>query len=265
MGDYSAYWEDGNYIYDFTFGDVVCGFFFNGYFPLLPWIIFPLAGHVIGEVAFRPRENSAQPDWRLAVAGIGLMALWAIDIAVGGQLPHVIAKNYATGVTMYPASTEYILGMLGYSLLCLAILRRWIDRPTRAVAGPASAGEGRNERMTGAGPVFTFLRRYSYFALTVYVAHLALHLWPLWLYGVGMGKEDPTYYWRQAMGTPMALGLAAAFVVLFYFVLILLERRKKMSIEWWMRWLCEGRWIVPEQMTPTCSPPGDSMKTRGKQ
>ena len=72
-------------------------------------------------------------------------------------------------------------------------------------------------------------------------------MWPLWLYGVWMGKEDPTYYWRQAMSTPMALGLAVAFVVLFYFVLILLERWKKMSIEWWMRWLCEWRWIAREE------------------
>jgi uncharacterized membrane protein len=227
VGDYGAYWEQGYYTYDFTFRDVIFGFFVNGYFPLLPWIIFPLMGYIVGEVAFRPRGSDARADWRLAAAGLGLMALSIVDVAVGGQAPYLFAKHYATGFALYPASTEYIFGMLGLSLLCLALLRHWIDR---------------NERITGAGRVLTFFRRYSYLALTVYVAHLALHLWPLWLYGVWMGQEDPTYYWRQAMSTPMALGLAVAFVVLFYFVLILLERYKKLTLEWWMRWSCEWRW-----------------------
>jgi uncharacterized membrane protein len=247
VGDYGAYWEEGYYTYDFTLRDVVGGFFVNGYFPLLPWIIFPLAGHVIGEVAFRRRESSAQPDWRLAAAGIGLMAIAALDVALGAQSPDLIAKHYATGFTLYPASTEYILGMLGFSLLCLALLHRWVDR---------------NERITGTGLVLTFFRRYSYLALTAYIVHLAVHLWPLWLYGVWRGQEDPTYYWRQATSTPVALGLAVAFVVLFYFVLIFLERKKKLSVEWWMRWLCEWRWNTREQITPVCSPHGTGTKTR---
>jgi uncharacterized membrane protein len=248
VGDYSVYWVQGYYAYDFTFRDVVSGFFVNGYFPLLPWVIFPLAGHIIGEVAFRRRESSTQTDWRLAAAGIGFMALAVVDVALGAQSPFLMAKHYATGFTLYPASTEYILGMLGFSLLCLAILRRWVDR---------------NERITGAGPVLTFFRRYSYLALTVYIVHLAVHLWPLWLYGVWMGQEDPTYYWRQATSTPVALGLAVAFIVLFYFVLIRLERQKKLSVEWWMRWLCEWRWIGPEQITPRRSSHDDGTKTQG--
>ena len=70
VGDYGAYWEEGYYSYDFTLRDVVCGFFFNGYFPLLPWIIFPLAGHVIGETAFGRRSprmpgiSPAKAGWR---------------------------------------------------------------------------------------------------------------------------------------------------------------------------------------------------------
>jgi uncharacterized membrane protein len=234
VGDYSAYWEEGFYHYDFTVRDVVGGFLVNGYFPLLPWIIFPLAGHTVGEAAFGHRAGSARPVPGLAAAGISLLLLSAIGVAVGAKAPYLIAKYYTTGFTMYPATTNYILGMLGLTLLCLAVLHRWIDR---------------DERVTGDGAVLAFFRRYGYFALTVYILHHMVHLWPLWLYAVFTGKEDPTAYWRNATSTPVALALTAAFIVLCYFGLILLERHKKLSVEWWMRWLCEGRW-APRRPSP---------------
>ena len=132
---------------------------------------------------------------------MGLIALSALAIIIGPHAPYLVAKHYTNGITFYPASTAYVLGALGVSLLCLAALHRWVDQ---------------NENVKGSGPVLTFFRRYSQFALTVYIVHHMVHLWPLWFYGAWQGQDDPTYYWRQAMSTPAALALAVAFLALYY-------------------------------------------------
>jgi hypothetical protein len=139
-------------------------------------------------------------------------------------MPAPIAKFYLTNVTFYPASTTYIIGFLGLSILSLGLLHRRLDC---------------NERFTGNGSILRFFQRYSAFAFTVYIVHHMAHLWPLWLYGALKGQDDPTFYWKQAMSTPLAFGLAIVFIVGFYFVLIFLERRRKWSFEALMRWVCE--------------------------
>jgi len=222
--DYPAYWEDFAFSYDFTLRQVIYGFVVNGYFPLLPWIIFPLVGFMIGETAFRRRDGEGD-SWRsLLLCGGGLMLLSVISMALGGVLPSFIARHFAGG-TIFPASTAYIIGTSGLSVLCLGVLHRWIDQ---------------NERITGTGPVLLFFRRFSAFSLTVYILHHAVHIWPLWIYGVAMmGKEHPTFYWRSAMSTQLALTLSLVFIVVCYVALIFLERHRKLSFEWWMRWVCD--------------------------
>jgi len=222
--DYPAYWLDEFFDYDFTLRQVIYGFVVNGYFPLLPWIIFPLVGFMIGETVFRGRDGEASSCWSLLLCGAGLVLMSVIHVALGWVIPPWIAKHYASGFTIFPASTEYIFGMLGLSVFCLGVLHRWIDQ---------------NERITGTGHVLRFLRRFSAFSLTVYIVHHAAHLWPLWIYGAAMGHEDPTLYWRAAMSTQLALVLSLVFVVVCYVALIFLERHKKLSFEWWMRWVCD--------------------------
>ena len=152
------------------------------------------------------------------------MILAALGLLFRGQMPSLIAKHYAEGFTMYPASTEYTLGMLGFTILCLALLHRWIDQ---------------GDNKIGPGATVRFLQRWSSWSLTVYVLHQIIHLWPLWIYGVWMGHDDPTFYWRNAISTPAALGLALAFVVLGTVAMILLEHHKKYSFESVMRWTCD--------------------------
>ncbi|MHC4627577.1 MAG: heparan-alpha-glucosaminide N-acetyltransferase domain-containing protein, partial [Planctomycetota bacterium] len=47
--DYASHWQGEEYIYTFTMRDVVLGFLLQGYFPLLPWIVFPLMGFATGK------------------------------------------------------------------------------------------------------------------------------------------------------------------------------------------------------------------------
>src|SRR5262249_15865770 len=150
----------------------------------------PLAGFIVGDAAFRRARLSAVWIVRLAATGIGLMGVCAVAVVAGPMMPRVLAKYYMNGITMYPGSTEYVLGTLGLGMFCLAVLHSWIDL---------------NPRMTSTGVVLRFWQRWSAFSLTIYIVHLAVHLWPLWLYAVAMGKDDPTFYWRKAMSTPAAL------------------------------------------------------------
>jgi uncharacterized membrane protein len=207
--------------YDFTLRDVLWGFFANAYFPLLPWIVYPLMGFLLADVVLgRPGRTNAFPAW-ICLTGAALMGLALLGVVFRAHLPALLRKHYVTGFTRFPASTEYVAGTLGFSMVSLVLLHHWIDRNPRA-----------------ATRWLTFLRRYSVFSLTVYILHHVAHLGPLWAYGAWR-HDDPTYYWRQAMDTPTALALALAFVVACHGLLAFLERRGSYGLESPMRWLCD--------------------------
>ncbi len=232
VGDYPAYWKDGDYTYDFTFRDIVFGYVANGYFPVFPWIIFPILGFICGDLIFRRRSRPDSRLWILCVVGVGLLALSGSTTAIGAALPAFLSRTYSNELTEFPAATRYLLAMLGFAILALVLLHRWVDQ---------------NENVKGDGPFLVFLRRYSYFSLSVYVLHHMVILWPLWIYGVWMGHDDPTFYYRKAMRTPMAFALALVFIIACYFVLLLLENNKKYSLESLMRWICEYRAVPGPQ------------------
>jgi uncharacterized membrane protein len=224
VGDFSAYWQDDAYTYDFTLRDVLFGFVANGYFPVFPWIIFPIAGFVSGDLVFRRGESPDSKLRGLCVLGVIFLALSGLGVAVGSSLPTLISQHYANGPTEFPASTEYVLAMLGFTILGLVLLHRWVDR---------------KDNVAGNGRLIIILGRFSSFSLTVYVFHQMVILWPLWIYGAWTDAEDPTVFWRRAMSTPMAIALATAFIVACYFVLGILENYKKYSLESLMRWICD--------------------------
>ena len=222
VGGFTAYWEHGAYTYDFNVRDVVFGFFSNGYFPVFPWIIFPIMGFISGELLFRRRPDSS--DGRLVALGFGLLTLSGIGVALGSHLPARIVRHYADGFSEFPASTQHVLAMLGYIVISLVLLHRWVDR---------------REEIRHDGRIATVLKRFSYFSLTVYVFHHMVILWPLWIYGAWKNEQNPTAFWRCAMTTPMAFSLAAAFLVACYFALASLEGHNKYSLESLMRRSCD--------------------------
>ncbi len=225
VGDYASYWRDYEYSYDFTARDVLFGFVANGYFPVFPWIVFPVAGFVGGNALFRRRRRNGTPQ-RWAVAfGLGLLAVAAVGVAFGSRLPAVLARFYADGATEFPASTWHVLGMIGLNLVALVALHRWLDRPAAAP---------RTGRFAAA--VF----RWSAFSLTVYVLHHMALLWPLWVAGAATGHDDSTVFWRSAASAPVALGLAAVCLIVCHFALFFFERRPRYALESVMRRVCDG-------------------------
>ena len=60
LSDYAAHWPSGEkYLYSFTLRDVAWGFVANGYFPLFPWLVFPLAGFLAARVFLPGRPRGA--------------------------------------------------------------------------------------------------------------------------------------------------------------------------------------------------------------
>jgi hypothetical protein len=139
------------------------------------------------------------------------------------EVPRAV-RGYISGLTFYPASTVYVVGALGVTLLGLWVLNRALD------SGEASLG----------GAVLIFFRRYSRFSLTTYIVHHAVHVWPLLLLAAWEGKHEPWWYYGDAVSTPMALMLALLFIAGFYGVLVVWERRKIYSFEGVLRWLSEA-------------------------
>jgi uncharacterized membrane protein len=218
-GDYPAYWHDQEYHPDLTLEDVALGFLANGYFPVFPWLAFPILGFVVGDAVYG--DELETPRWVL-VTGAGLLAASLLLALVRPHLPAAVDRTFAGGYTMFPATLTYLLATAGLAMVSVAVFHSWLD------SEPAAAP----------GPVERVIRRFSTFSLTVYVLHHAAHLWPLWIYG-NATVGDPTHYWRHAMSTPWALGWAAVFVVLCYFLLGWLERHPHWSLEGLMRWLCD--------------------------
>jgi hypothetical protein len=80
-----------------------------------------------------------------------------------------------------------------------------------------------------------FFQRYSRYSLTTYVVHHAVHIWPIALLGM-IRWDDRWAYYANAVSLPVALGLAVAFVILFYILLVRWDRSKgKYSLEWILR------------------------------
>jgi uncharacterized membrane protein len=206
---YASHWlQADEYVYDFTFQDTVLGFLVNGHFPLFPWLIFPLVGMALG------KWLEKVSDWRIPVIGVILLILAGLGVnansSVTGSWGYYAAPN-----EFYPASTTFILEILGVILILFWILYRWLD------------GEPREP-----GPVLNFFRRYSRFSLTVYVLHHAVHVWPLYIAAKIQGR-DIWYYHQDAVNAPVALVLTLIFMAGFYALIFWWEKRGgKYSLEW---------------------------------
>ena len=218
--DYASHWPGEEYIYRFTLKDVIFGFLLQGYFPLLPWIIFPLVGFAMGKGYWGDESGEGLQGWGVPAVGLGLVGLAGVGLSE--EVPRAV-RGYFSELTFFPSSTTYVVGVLGVIVLGLWVAYRGLD----------------GRRVSPGGRALTFLGRYSRFSLTTYVVHHAVHVWPLLLLAAWNGKRDPWWYLGGVVSTPVALALTLLFIVGFYGVLVALERRKGYSFEGVLRWLSE--------------------------
>jgi uncharacterized membrane protein len=217
---YADDWVYGEYFSGFTLSDAAQGFLVNGYFPLCPWLVFPLVGMAVGRlVVDEERGRTGAASGRcLPMVGVGLMVLAGVGIGLAPLVPQDERWHLAP-LQFYPASSTFVALVVGIILVALWILYRGLDVPRR-------------ERPLPLG----FFRLYSRYALTTYVLHLAVHVWPLLiaarLRGYS-GGDAGWWYYGDAVGVFPALALSAGFIAAFYLVLVWWDRRGgRWSFEW---------------------------------
>jgi uncharacterized membrane protein len=224
--DWPAYWTEHYYDPDLTLTDTLVGYLVTGYFPILPWIIYPLIGFVTGTLVFEPAHDDSRAAATLRggmFAGVTLLGIASVAIVVrylaADLSPVIMPKAWS----MFPPSMEYVAATIGFCLLGFCGLHDRIDR---------RMPESWWANIRSLAAVFS---RHS---LTIYLLHHLVHVWPLWIYGLMMGQE-PTEYWGQATTPAVAMALATLFLAGSLPMVKWFEKSDMRSVEAWMRWLCD--------------------------
>ena len=132
--------------------DNVLGFFLIGQFPLLPWIIFPLIGFVVGRKIAEDHFTSDSP--LIIIIGIilsfmGLFTAYAGSIRSG---PSVV-NDYITPLSFYPSSFSMVIFLTGIVLILFTILWYIYDTDPDNTKEP--------------GMFLTYCRQISKYSLTI--------------------------------------------------------------------------------------------------
>ena len=207
--DWRTYWGLSEYEPHLTFLDALRGFVANGYFPLFPWLAFPLVGFSVGKL-FLPMGTQSKKEFPLGwLAGAG--AALIILGFVGQRLAQVASsspwRGYASDWSFYPLSTTQLIASLGAIVLTFSLLRLTVDRPDKARA------------------ISPFFVRYSRFSLAIYVIHHAIHAWPIRFAG-WQAHGDQWYYYGDVVSPMTAWLLTVVFVVVSYPLLGIWDRVK---------------------------------------
>ena len=219
--DYHSYWNKwGEYVTTFKMTEVLMGFFTNGYFPLFPWIVFPLLGYVVGRACFGSKELRLPGMLLPAGSILVVVSLVMIYISSSANLP-AVAAWYISPFTFYPASTSFLLLAIGINILLFVLFYRLFDL---------------KERSFEHNPFLLFCNRYSRYALTAYVVHHALFLWWLIAYNYYKGELFRWTLYGYIMPTAQAMLVVLVFIILFYLLIVAWDKRGgRYSLEWWLK------------------------------
>ena len=127
----------------------ITGLIAGGWFPLLPWMAFPLAGMVLGRQIMADREGTSRRWVLLGFAGLAVglgLALTALHLRHANPV-----TDYVSVFSLTPNSMSMVVFQVGVVLLLLGVTRWAVDGRTQ-------------------GRWMYPLRLLSRYALTVYVA-----------------------------------------------------------------------------------------------
>jgi len=214
---YPAFWEGAEYEAPWTIGAILGGFFLNGYFPLFPWMAFPLMGFAVGKATLVERDAAIRSKSQKMLCSIGAVLMIA---GFGGfLLNHYTGLSgavalYVSELSFYPLSSTLFLLVQGFILLLFGALTIRFDLEDIK------------------HPIMNFLRRYSRYALSVYVIHHGLLMFIPRMIGKHFHQDDYFYY-QDLFEAPTGLFLAVIFIFAFYPVLVLWDRVEGVgSFEW---------------------------------
>ncbi|MCF8054433.1 MAG: heparan-alpha-glucosaminide N-acetyltransferase domain-containing protein [Deltaproteobacteria bacterium] len=221
VSDYSSAWE---------FGKIIKGFFLAGDFPVLPWVMFPVIGLIMGRRIMQGKMRQDLP--KFFTLGFILLCLGFGFAYLGSSKPaDSVVGDLVSPFCFYPDSFSMISAQVGMSIIALSLFYFIFDVRKKKDKKP--------------GPITRFFIRTSNFALTFYFLHYLLLGWPLMVIYFYTGRYphlQGNYY--NLMGVFPALLCGIGAVALLEIVIFFWERKgSKYGLEWLLRVLTER--IVP--------------------
>jgi uncharacterized membrane protein len=192
------------------------GFLLIGQFPILPWMIYPIIGTIIGRRLTENRMASDSPF--LLIIGI-MFSFMGLFTAYAGSMkpPFSVANDYITPLSFYPLSFSMALFLVGVVMILFTVLWNIFDSRPNKEAIP--------------GPFLRYCRQISKYSLTIYISHFALFFIPLRIIQLLTGK----YYLRELTSTSIALGLAVLLMIVYYPILKFWDKSAgRFSFEWFL-------------------------------
>src|SRR5205085_53446 len=121
--------------------EVLLGFFVNGFFPIFPWIIYPVAGFVFASWMYAEPRPPVGVMLRVAALGLSLIAVAVAAELLRPYSPAIVQDVWLKkGWTMFPASAIYVLETLGLAVAAAALCHLWIDPSPRFAIDSRLAG-----------------------------------------------------------------------------------------------------------------------------
>ena len=210
----------GEYEPSWRLPEMIRGFFLSGFFPIFPWLVFPLIGFVMGRRIAAKQMIRDLPF--LLLIGFALIFL-AFTTAYAGLLRPGSSPitDYIAPFSMFPDSNTMVYLQVGQAVALFALMYYYYD--------------GR-DTVPRTGVFAAWFQRMSRHSLTVYFVHYPLIAWPLWVIYLFTGR-NPEF---DLMGALPAFVLGLAAVALFLMCLKAWERRgNKYSLEWGLKKLTD--------------------------
>lgn len=210
-----------------TIQDATLGMLFNGFFPIFPWIAFPLIGYMLGRfVLVEKKQNfvflysgalvSILGGLALALLSIRLAQLSGTELTLAEWSDRVTASHLAP-LAFYPSTTAMLLIQIGFSVGIFTLLHHLIDWDTARKPNRFS----------------TLCLRFSQYSLTIYALHHFILLWPIWTLGHLSG--EPEKYLGNLMRADTAFALGILLTLGMYGTTVLWSKYQgKYSLEWGM-------------------------------
>lgn len=224
--DFNQSWNKGltEYTAPVTFIEVWKGFWICGFFPIFPWLAYPIFGVALAKT-FIVREKPSNIYQLLSLGllltftGLTFMAFSKYLNIRGTVLHHI--SDWTLAYSKYPATTTFILISLGLTLLLFYFLYFHVEQNV-------AVNDLKQKKWV------QFLSRYSAFSFTVYVTHHCFHIWPLRIIG-HMLKRDEEFYFGYILTFYPAFCLGIIYVFLFHYLIIFWKKNNgKYGLEWFI-------------------------------
>ena len=196
------YWDEETRYFEFdddiSLEDLFLSHFVAGYFPLIPYVVYPLAGMVVGRLLYSSKttfNERSKLAWNLALWGALVYCGCSFLVIFSREYPeysHVFGYPFLRGWKIYVASFEYTVGKMGSSVFFVGIASLLLDKE--------ASGKWSSSRLVP-------LQTLGQASLSIYVFHYACLIWPMRAHALWKGepwtdkhKEEPYFAVHEAVG-----------------------------------------------------------------